>query len=319
MDIRNAVIKFYNMYINKIQNITSIITHIFGICKSTLYYWIHLYKLYREPLILKQGRPLNSGKITQEIENYIIHSFVVYKNKQPNSKNIQRSVKRIFNKTIKRSTIYYILNKNKVTYKKISVSKYPHSNEILNQKKKELLSNLTTNNEIISFDECFLSPENLEKEYGWSLQGTPCNRKVNGKRYKDGKSLLMAISSKKVVAYKLVKGSVNGEIVRQFIMNDVLLNKSNTIVLMDNARTHHYKELKKDVEQTTNKFVYNIPYHPKSNPIEYINNVVKNDLKKQCINNIDKIIPYLDKAINKISELTLKNCFTHAWKSLIPI
>ena len=41
-------------------------------------------------------------------------------------------------------------------------------------------------------------------------------------RFKEGKSMLLAISNKKTIAYKLLKGSVNGEHVYDFLINDVI-------------------------------------------------------------------------------------------------
>ena len=47
--------------------------------------------------------------------------------------------------------------------------------------------------------------------------------------------------------------------------------------------SHHNKGLKNDMIRTNNKIVFNVPYSPQTNPIEYINNVVKRELKKQHI------------------------------------
>lgn len=71
-------------------------------------------------------------------------------------------------------------------------------------------------NNVISIDESFMSISTLTKEYEWSKKGTRCCRKVNGRRYRQGKSMLLAISNKKIVNYKLIDGPVNGEIFYDF-------------------------------------------------------------------------------------------------------
>jgi hypothetical protein len=62
-----------------------------------------------------------------------------------------------------------------------------------------------------------MSPEKLEKTYNWSIKGTHRLKKVNGRRYKEGRSLLLAISNKKVIKALLVKGPVDGKIVKNFL------------------------------------------------------------------------------------------------------
>ncbi|AYV83338.1 MAG: hypothetical protein Hyperionvirus6_19 [Hyperionvirus sp.] len=41
---------------------------------------------------------------------------------------------------------------------------------------------------------------------------------------------------------------------------------------MDNARIHHYTKLKEYLgnNDMQDKIIYNVPYHPEYNPIEYI-------------------------------------------------
>ena len=157
----------------------------------------------------------------------------------------------------------------------------------------------------------------LTKEYEWSKKGIRCSRRVNGRRYRQGKSMLLAISNKKTIAYKIINGPVNGEIFYDFLINDVIKGQSDLNIFLDNARIHHYKKTKAKVKETGNKFTYNIPYHPEYNPIEYINNVIKNYLKNDHIDDINKLENKLAIIINKIDESIYKNCFNHAFKSIL--
>ena len=63
----------------------------------------------------KLGRPINSEKINDAIEQYIIKRIIVDKNHD--IKNVRRSIKRIFNMPIKKSTIYNVLKKIKLLTK----------------------------------------------------------------------------------------------------------------------------------------------------------------------------------------------------------
>ena len=79
---------------------------------------------------------------------------------------------------------------------------------------------------VISFDESYMSLETLTKEYGWSKSGSAVIKRVNGRKYKEGRSMLLAISNNKEVAHELIKGPVNGDHIRKFIMEKVIKNKT---------------------------------------------------------------------------------------------
>ncbi len=63
-------------------------------------------------------------------------------------------------------------------------------------------------------------------------------------RNREGKSMLLAISNKKTIAYKLIKGPVNGEHLYDFLINNVINGRTDIKILLDNARTHHYCKIK---------------------------------------------------------------------------
>jgi transposase len=90
----------------------------------------------------------------------------------------------------------------------------------------------------------------------------------------------------------------------------------NKIILLDNARSHRYGKFKEDIAKSTHRLVYNIPYHPQTNPIEYINNVIKNDLKKKNISNITTLKASLQRSLKLATPNILKNCFDKAFENM---
>jgi len=314
VELKVSAVKYYYKHKNTSTNIEEDIKEIFDICKSTLYNWISSIKINKEPIIYIPKRTY-VGKITPEITDYIIK--VMTTKEYVSMKNLRRSITRLFNVLIKKSSIYHILNKNKITYKGSTINRYPFSDERLKLEKANLRNQLegVDLDNIISFDECYMSPENLEKTRGWAKKGQRREKNVNGQKYKEGRSLLLAISNNKIVGRKIVKGSVNGEIVLQFIKK-ILKYTRNKVIILDNARTHHYHKLKAYINKTNRKLVYNIPYHPQTNPIEFINNVIKNDLKKKNISDITKLDKFLENAEKKVTSTILKNCFDKAFKNM---
>lgn len=99
-------------------------------------------------------------------------------------------------------------------------------------------------------------------------------------------------------------------------MNDVIKSQTGLTIFLDNARSHTGNNLKEKIKESGNKLVFNIPYSPQFNPIEYLNNVIKGKLKSQYVEDIDELGHKLEKIIQKIPEQTYENCFKHSIKSI---
>lgn len=161
-----------------------------------------------------------------------------------------------------------------------------------------------------------MSISTLVKEYEWSKKGVKSCRKINGRIYRQGKSMLLAISNNKTIACKLIAGPVDGEIFNDFIMNDVIKDQIGFNIFLDNARIHHYNKTKDQVKESGNLITYNVPYHPEYNPIEYINYVIKGHLKAQYVDDINILEDKLTKIIDLIKPKIYQNCFNKAYKCI---
>lgn len=217
-------------------------------------------------------------------------------------------MKKKYNKTLSRSTIYKILKRNNITRKKAQTKKinkkYQEKYDL--QLKKIRKDIKKRKKRIISIDETsidFITPSN----YGWSKKGKKCTKKISNKRYRV--SLLMAISRNKVVKYYIKEGSINKEDFNNFI-NDIEKDYTYYNYFMDNARIHHNKILK---EQLNKKIIYNVPYCPEYNPIEYVFNTLKSEGKKENIKNIEDLKSLLDR---KFMRLRYDNYFEKSYKNL---
>jgi transposase len=211
---------------------------------------------------------------------------------------------------ISRSSVYKVLADSKITYKKLYVKNDPYSHHKKEKLKKELFEkiNNVNSNDIISIDETSIEI-NMRPHYGWSKRNTKCiikNNKIIRKRV----SLIMAVDKSKIVAYKIVEGSVNGEIFKDFILNNVLKNIDNKTLLMDNARIHHYKKFKEAINDTTSKVIYNIPYNPETNPIELVFSQIKDHIRKKNNNdNMIKLYKNIKSSMSRIKSEYLKACY----------
>lgn len=280
----------------------------YDMCKTTLYSWMTKYanhmKLLKENIRTNFIRPkknkCNNIKITDDIKKCIIDTI----NKTPQilSKTICDIVSDKFKIKFTINHISRIIRNHNYTYKKVQKESINTTTEKFNLKRDVLITQIkdTPYDDIICVDEyhvCFIDGPN----YGRSLKNTKCivNDKPSNKRHTY--SVIEAISNKGRVACTLINGSVNGDSFTNFILNSVLPHCTpKTKILMDNASIHRCNTLMVHLlinDITIDKIIYNVPYSPKYNPIEYNINTTKCAIKQQNIQNIKELCVFLEKKI----------------------
>lgn len=274
---------------------------IFNVCKSTIYNWLSLYNA--NMLQIKSNiRTSYTSKITSKIEKYVI--MYVTKRITFNKKNLNRCLKNIFNKTISASSIYRILKKNNLSYKKIGKKIIP-----LNRNVKSQIKNLKNevikydSNKIVSVDETSFDTH-IRATYGWSKKGEAIKKIINTPIRKR-KTLTLAITKNGVLGHSIVNNSSNTNIFYKFIKEVVLPNIENGVILMDNVRFHHSKIIKDCINETTNKIIYNVAYNPETNPIENCFSVIKKVVaNKEPTTETQLVI----EIVNSLKHLTKTKC-----------
>jgi len=282
--IKSSIILYFNLKINKIigKKRINIIENTFNIHINTLYNWIKLYYNKLTSIFdftsYKTNFKYNNLKITYNIEYFIINS--IDSNNNFNIKKIKYNIKQKFNIILSKSSIYYILHKNNLTYKKIYVKNNPYTSEENNNFKnnlKEKMSTVKLDN-ILSYDE--MSIYLNQKPYkGWSKKGNKCfistsNKTIFNKRYTIG----MSISIDGKIDFTIVQGALKSSKFNNFMKK--IMTPTNYI-FMDNASIHKNTIFKNFVNDNNYNVIYNIPYHSELNPIEYIFSI----LRKQLLNN----------------------------------
>lgn len=85
---------------------------------------------------------------------------------------------------------------------------------------------------------------------------------------------------------------------------------------MDNASIHRSPPTK-DLEKAKSRVVYNISYHPESNPIEHIFHVIKEKLRKKIIRNEKDLLKHLRIILNgKFPQNIFYNCFVKSFSTI---
>ena len=306
LDLKISVIAFYNSDLFTIENCL----YIFNISKSTLYNWINLNKQNDLQIISNKRNNYNS-KITNEIQKYII--TYVSKRNIFSTKNLRKCISRIFNVNISKSSIYRILKINNITNKKVTQKIIPKK---INNKEKinELLQKvkLIDSNQIISIDESSFDTH-MNPNYGWSKKGNKITKIFNTPR-RIRKTLTLAVSKNKIIGYNIINGASNTQNFKNFLENKILPNITNGAILIDNVCFHHSKVIKNLVESTSNIIIYNVPYNPETNPIEFVFSIIKNYVRKEnFIKNIN-IDNLITSSFKYITSKKLKHIFNHSIK-----
>ena len=209
--------------------------------------------------------------------------------------------------------VYNILSKLKITRKKINKKKINGNREILQSKINDLKNIIKTikMNDIISIDEVSFDTS-ISPDYGWADKGDRIYKNIKAVRTRY--SVICAVSYNKIIAVKPIKGSANAQDFMDFIKNDLNL-VHNKHLLLDNARIHHSKLVKKYMINNTNKLLFNVPYYPEFNPIEMVFSKVKYLVRNRPDNN-KELLENIKKAFKKVTKNNLFNYFTHSLKML---
>ena len=169
---------------------------------------------------------------------------------------------------------------------------------------------------IISIDETSISTS-LSVNYCREELGKRCIIKTDNNQVFKKYSLVVAISNKKCLGYKLYEdGAVNSERFNKFLTN-ILKNTKNNLVILDNGQIHKKEETKNIIKKSKNNLLYTIPYHPRLNIIENWFNQVKHYMKLDKSTTFEQLKESLKKSIKKIKKEHYENYFIYAYNKEI--
>lgn len=150
----------------------------------------------------------------------------------------------------------------------------------------------------------------MTRIYGRAVGGAravdkaPLNTPVNT-------TILSSIKLNGETAYTTYSGGTTGEKFVDYLKNVLIptLNKGD-VIIMDNMRSHHVKEVKETIENAGMDLLYLPPYSPDFNPIEEMWSKIKSILRKLKV----RVSSELPDAIKyAFSCITVSDC--HGWFS----
>jgi transposase len=128
--------------------------------------------------------------------------------------------------------------------------------------------------------------------------------------------LLVAINNNKCVGYKLYeKGGMTKERLQEFLNTFITGKYKNNLVILDNAGSHNNELIKNTIINSGNKYLFSVPYTPKTNPIEGFFNQIKYYLKlNRKILKFNELEIEIINAIDKVKSENYINYFNYAYK-----
>lgn len=224
-----------------------------------------------------------------------------------------------FNIILDLKTIHNILKDNDISRKRIRKKYYPEKK--LSTEKEDLKKfyeniNKLSIDKIISIDETALYL-NMHLAYGRSKKGKRAIIKTTSYPFIKF-NCLCAITNKKIIGlkiYKDLKGGINANDFIKFIDDNIKNKYKNYTILLDNAPFHRSQNIKNKILNIDNKYLFTIPYHPETNPIEMFFSQLKHYIKEESPKNINDLEEVVKKILKtKIKKKHLKNYFNYSFK-----
>jgi transposase len=285
-------------------------------CKyQSLGRWIDRYKTQGN--IKRKTRKNHNLKITSEIEKFVKEQ--VRKDPTTTLWEYSKLVDKKFGVNLTDRSINNIFTNLKITRKRLRSKYYPEKRE--GQEKHDLDDFYKKIKDYdykktICIDETSIYL-NMTQSYGRSKSGSRVIKKTSIYPYKRY-NMICAVCADKVVGwvfYKDLKGGIKTSDVIEFYDKFIKDKFSDYLIIMDNAVIHRAKIIRQHIEETNNKLLYSIPYHPETNAIEEYFSQLKHYIKKESPNtyeDIDKVIKDILK--NKINKEHLTNYLKHSYR-----
>ena len=308
-DLKLKAVKYYNKIKNYVQT-----CEIFECSERSLKRWVERYNNTGD--IIRKDRE-GSYKLRKKHIKYI--KELIKNNNDIRMKDLHlRFIQKFKDIDISRQYLSKILRDNNITRKRATFEHFPttYRGQPRNEKEElkaffKKISKFSLDN-IISIDETSVSTS-LSVNYCRNDLGKRCIIKTDDNSVFKKYSLVVAITNKKCIGYKLYdEGAVNSDRFNDFI-SIICNNVKNKLIVLDNGQIHKKDSTKNIINSSKNHIVYTVPYHPRLNCIEQWFSQVKHYMKLDKSTNLNTLKESLKSSIKKIKEEHYKNYFIYAY------
>jgi len=309
-DLKLKAVKYYK----KINNYVSV-CKIFECSERSLKRWVEKYDKNKNV----DRKPREEGSYKINISHVKFIKDTLKKDNTITISQLHTLVKDKFKKLdVSRRYLHDIIRDNNITYKRATFEHFPKTYRGEERDEKAELKKFYKEvekyklDDIISIDETSISTS-LSVNYCRNDLGKRCIIKTDDNTVFKKYSLVVAISNKKCLGYKLYEnGAVNADRFNDFL-KEILKDTKNKLIILDNGQIHKKENVKNTISESGNKLLYTCPYHPRLNTIENWFNQLKHYIKQDKPKNFNELKESLKNSINKIKKEHYENYFIYAY------
>jgi transposase len=312
-DYKLSAVKYYlnnNVSLNNVREI-------FDCPKQSLYRWVKRYETLQE--IKRLNRKSVSYKITKDQVKYAIQKLK--ENEQITMEELNKVVKKKYTDfDITSQYLGQVIRDNNITRKRTRHEHYPKERygkpTDIKKELKEFYKEVGkySLDKIISLDETSIQPS-MYSAYSKCSLGKRCVIKTDDSYFFKKFTLLCSISNSKCTGATLYKeGGMTKERFVDFLEENIFNKYKNHLIILDNAGSHNNEYVKQAIINSGNKYLFTIPYTPKTNCIENWFNQIKHYLKlNKKVLKYDELVIEIKNAIKQVKKENYKNYFENAY------
>ena len=280
---------------------------------------LNKYKSKKDCMLDFRGR---KPKLTQIHKDFIINYFADKKNIHKEISELHQNIITHFNLDTKEFsvwTLYNCLESLNFTYKNI-IYKVINANCSTVKNKRIETALILLEAHFMSYDFIYIDEASFNLELwpskGWAPKGSkPCmSRPSKSLNY----SVIMAMDLKGILCAQVIKGGVKGADFFLFIKeltkaHEKRFESRKVILFMDNASVHKSKDYMQKITTYYN-ILYNSPYTPQFNPIEFAFSKIKYLFRKSKVTTERVLVQNILNACAQITEVDAANFIINSMK-----
>ena len=291
---------------------------VFDCKKSSLQRWVERYKETKN--LTRRNRKSLSYKVKKEQVKTALD--MLNKNEQLTMDELLFDMKNKYNELdITRQHLGRIIRANNRTRKRTRHQHFPKQRHKKPTNKQSELDNFYKEvrkypiEKIICLDETSVG-SHLKPTYSRCYLGKRCVIKTNDNFVFRSFTLLVAINNSKCVGKIFYeKGGTTKERMVEFLETHIFPKYKDHLIILDNAKSHNNDTVKEAILKSGNKYLFSVPYTPKTNAIEMWFNQLKTYLKKnRDVYSHEELSKNIDKAIEKVKDNNYKSYFKYAYE-----
>ena len=301
-------------YLNHNNTSLSHTCEIFSCEKSSLGRWLNRYLKYET--VENKRRKEGSYKVTKEHVNFIMKLI----NKKPDIFlwQILEQLNDIHKIVLSKSHLINIIKYLNLTYKKFYQNHNPKTKYGKEVEYKKEFTNFYNKvkqyklKDIICVDETSIQV-GIGNSKGRILMGKRLYKNTTSNDIFKKYTLIVAINNNGTVKWELYRDKGIDTNRFEIFLSEILKNKKDKLVIMDNASSHRNNRIKEMITKTGNDYLHIIPYKHYLNCIENYFNQLKYYIRQKEPMNYDKIKESIEYAIKNISKESYKNYFYNTY------